>query len=257
MLSYPASIPLSTRSLVWLAEQIRAHRVTIRSRWRRLEPGRQALLVLAHLRCGDTYTRLAGGFAIGTSTVYRYLRESIDLIAAQAPTLEQVVRRAAALVWVVLDGTQIPIDRVADQKPYDNGHKRRHTVNAQFLTDSRGRLLWTSPALPGSVHDLTAARRHGIPEALTRHAVAGLADKAYRAAGPTIAVPFKGKRLSANQKAVNRSIATARALGERGAAVLKCWKILTKLRCCPRRATPILAAITVLQHVEENRHQSR
>ena len=72
MLSYPASIPLSTRSLVWLAEQIRAHRVAIRSRWRRLDPGRQALLVLAHLRCGDTYARLAGGFAIGTSTVYRY-----------------------------------------------------------------------------------------------------------------------------------------------------------------------------------------
>ena len=72
MLSYPASIPLSTRSLVWLADQIRAHRVAIRSRWRRLDAGRQALLVLAHLRCGDTYARLAGGFAIGTSTVYRY-----------------------------------------------------------------------------------------------------------------------------------------------------------------------------------------
>ena len=257
MLSYPASIPLSTRSLVWLADQIRAHRVAIRSRWRRLDAGRQALLVLAHLRCGDTYARPAGGFALGTSTVYRYLRETIDLIAAQAPTLDQVARRAAALVWVILDGTQIPIDRVADQKPYYNGHKRRHTVNAQFLTDSRGRLLWTSPALPGSVHDLTAARRHGIPETFTRHAVAGLADKAYRAAGPTIAVPFKGKRLSVNQKAVNRSIAKARALGERGAATLKTWKILTKLRCCPRRATPILAAITVLQHVEEDRRWSR
>ena len=61
-----------------------------------------------------------------------------------------MVRRTAALVWVILDGTQIPIDRVADQKPYDNGHKRRHTVNTQFLTDTRGRLLWTSPALPGS-----------------------------------------------------------------------------------------------------------
>jgi hypothetical protein len=33
----------------------------------------------------------------------------------------------------------------------------------QFLTDARGRLLWTSAALPGSVHDLAAARTHGTP----------------------------------------------------------------------------------------------
>jgi len=32
----------------------------------------------------------------------------------------------------------------------------------QVLADTRGRLLWASPALPGSTHDLTAARRHGV-----------------------------------------------------------------------------------------------
>jgi len=46
----------------------------------------------------------------------------------------------------------------------------------------------------------------------------------HRAAGPTIAVPFRGRRLSANQRAVNRSIAKARALGERAAAALKTWR---------------------------------
>ncbi len=83
----------------------------------------------------------------------------------------------ARLVWVILDGAQIPIDRVADQKPYYNGHKRRHTVNAQFLADARGRLRWTSPALPGAIHDITAARHHHIPELLTQHGIAALADK--------------------------------------------------------------------------------
>ncbi|MGC9666564.1 IS5/IS1182 family transposase, partial [Planosporangium sp. 12N6] len=34
---------------------------------------------------------------------------------------------------------------------------------------------------------------------------------------------------------------------------LKTWKVLTKLHCCPRRATPILAAITLLQLIEEQR----
>jgi hypothetical protein len=39
-------------------------------------PGRQALLVVAHLHKGETYADLAHGFAIGTTMVYRYLREA-------------------------------------------------------------------------------------------------------------------------------------------------------------------------------------
>ena len=63
VLSYRATIPLSTRTLTRLAELLRARRRAIGSRWRRLDPGRQALLVLAHLRNGDTRDRhkFAGG----------------------------------------------------------------------------------------------------------------------------------------------------------------------------------------------------
>lgn len=48
---------------------------------------------------------LACGFRIGTSTVYRYVREVLDLLSTMAPTLDQaddVVRRKA---FVILDGT--------------------------------------------------------------------------------------------------------------------------------------------------------
>jgi hypothetical protein len=41
---------------------------------RRLNPRRQALLALAHLRNGDTYTRLAAGFQIGVTTAWRYVQ---------------------------------------------------------------------------------------------------------------------------------------------------------------------------------------
>ncbi len=75
MLSYPAAIPLSTRTLNRLAELIRHERGLHRCRWRRLGPGRQALLVLAHLRNGDTYARLAAGFGVGTTTAWRYVQE--------------------------------------------------------------------------------------------------------------------------------------------------------------------------------------
>src|SRR2546423_13581222 len=70
LLTYVASIPLSTRTLVYLSDLIRARRNQVGSRWRRLDPGRQALLVLAHLRNGDTYARLAGGLGIRVATRY-------------------------------------------------------------------------------------------------------------------------------------------------------------------------------------------
>ncbi|GAA3464399.1 hypothetical protein GCM10018963_64120 [Saccharothrix longispora] len=39
----------------------------------------------AHLRNGDTHTRLAAGFGISYSTAWRYVREAVDLLAALAP----------------------------------------------------------------------------------------------------------------------------------------------------------------------------
>lgn len=71
MLSYPSSMQVSNRALAVLADALGYRRTIIGSRWRRLSPGRQALLVLAHLRTGETYTALAGGIGIGTMTVHR------------------------------------------------------------------------------------------------------------------------------------------------------------------------------------------
>jgi DDE superfamily endonuclease/Helix-turn-helix of DDE superfamily endonuclease len=181
LLTYTSTIPLSTRTLTHLADLLRSHRAANGTRWRRLDPGAQSLLVLAHLRNGDTYQRLAAGFHVGLATVYRYIREALDLLAATAPTLDQAVYRASRRVYLILDGTLIPIDRIAEDRPYYSGKHKRHGVNVQVLTDTKGRLLWASPALPGAIHDLTAARRHGIVTALAKFGVACYADKAYQA----------------------------------------------------------------------------
>jgi hypothetical protein len=50
MLFFPAALPLSCQTLDYTAGIIRRHRRQIGSCWRRLNPGRQALLVLAYLR---------------------------------------------------------------------------------------------------------------------------------------------------------------------------------------------------------------
>jgi hypothetical protein len=197
---------------------------------------------------------LAHGFEIGVGTAWRYVREAVDLLAAAADDLATAMNRIRALAYAILDGTLIPIDRVADQKPYYSGKHKRHGVNVQVIADAVGRLVWASAALPGSAHDLTAARTHGIVEALTSANVMTFADKAYQGARGSVRTPFKRHRyrpkLSRRQKAVNRAHARICARGERANATLKTWKILTKLRCCPRRATAIVQAIIVLHHVE-------
>jgi hypothetical protein len=62
VLFYRAALPLSSRTLNYAAGIIRRHRASIGSLWRKLNPGRQALLVLAYLRKGETFADLAAGF---------------------------------------------------------------------------------------------------------------------------------------------------------------------------------------------------
>ncbi|WP_426502974.1 transposase family protein [Dactylosporangium sp. McL0621] len=268
MLSYPATIPLSSRTLHHLADRIRQHRNQHRSRWRRLNPGRQALLALAHLRNGDTYTRLAAGesparsgasaFEVGVATAWRYVQEAIALLAAAADDLAAAMARIRTPAYAILDGTLIPIDRVADQRPYYSGKHQRHGVNVQIVADAVGRLVWASPALPGAVHDLTAAHTHDIIDALSSAGVMTFADKGHQGPGGTVRTPFKRHRhrpkLSRRQKAVHKTHANIPARGERAIATLKTWKILAKLRCRPRRATTIVQAILALHRVETSRY---
>jgi hypothetical protein len=62
---------------------------------------------------------LACGFEIGTSTVYRYIREALDLLARMTPTLEQAIEVASRKAFVILDGTLLRIDRVGMASGYD------------------------------------------------------------------------------------------------------------------------------------------
>ncbi|MFF5712331.1 transposase family protein [Streptomyces sp. NPDC012756] len=239
---------LSTRTLQYLAGRLRARRRAIGTRWRRLPVGNQALLVLAHLRCGDTYAQLATGFRIGTATVYRSIREAIDVLAALAPTLDEAMKTVRTKAFAILDGTLLPIDRIAADTPYCSGKHKRHGMNVQILTDPFGRLLWASPALPGSTHDLTAARTHGIIDALAEAGVKCWADKAYQGAGRPVRVPFRGRRLKRWMRLHNSSHAKIRCLGEQAMATLKGRRLLRKLRCSTNRITDIVKAVVVLQH---------
>src|SRR5512140_2826046 len=217
MLFYRAALPLSRKTLTFVSGIIRRHRTSIGSPWRALNPGQQALLVLAYLRKGETFAEVAAGFGVGTATAWRYVDETVALLAARAPRLRNAVREAkkAGHAYVVLDGTLIPVDRVAADRPFYSGKHKRHGMNLQVIASPVGDIVWVSGPLPGAVHDLTAARIWGILRELAAAGLIVLADKGYHDAGDHIHTPYKGRNKPASQKAANRAHAKLRGPGER------------------------------------------
>ncbi|MFF8973525.1 transposase family protein [Streptomyces sp. NPDC014995] len=248
MLVHPSAIDLSNRGLRFLAQHLTRRQREMGPRWRKLPAGQQALLALAHLRRGDTYAQLAAGFGVGIATGYRYIHEAINVLAAVAPTLEQVVTAASTKAYLILDGTLLPIDRIAADRPFYSGKHKKHGMNVQVTTDPFGRLIWALPALPGATHDITAARTHQVIDALAEADIKCFADKGYQGAGGTVVVPFRGKHrnLSAGKQAVNVAHAKVRAVGEQAMATLKGWRLLRKLRCSTTWITDIVKAVLTL-----------
>lgn len=166
-----------------------------------------------------------------------------------APTLHQATGTGRAKAFVILDGALLPIDGIAADRPYHSGIKHtKHGMNVQVLADPFGQLLWASASLPGAVHDIKAARTHGIIDALTDAGIRCWADKGHQGAGGTVRVPYRGRwdKLSAGQRTVNVSHAKIRAVGEQAMATLKQWRLLRELRCSTTRITDIVKAVLAL-----------
>jgi hypothetical protein len=129
------------------------------------------------------------------------------LLSARAPKLHAALRAAkrSKLAFVVLDGTLIPIDRVAADRPFYSGKHKCHGMNLQVIASPGGDIVWVSGALRGSTHDLRAARIWGIIRELAAAGLIVLADKGYHSAGPPLLTPYRGRGKPASQKEANKA----------------------------------------------------
>jgi hypothetical protein len=204
VLSCRAALPLSRKTLNYEAGIIRRHRAAIGSRWRKLNPGQQALLVLAYLRKGETLAGLAAGCGVGVATAWRYVNETAELLAARAPGLRAAIRGAmkAGYAYVVVDGTLIPVDRVAADRPFYSGKHKRHGMNLQVIASPSGDIVWVSGALPGAVHDKKAEWIWGVLAELEAAGLVVLVDKGYREAAS------RGSRISGRTRRPPRKTPT-------------------------------------------------
>jgi DDE superfamily endonuclease len=93
-----------------------------------------------------------GRFGVGTATAWRYVTETTRLLAARAPKLGPALRAAkrAGIVFVVIDGTLIPVDRVAKDRPFYSGKHKKHGMNLQVISSPAGDILWISGSCPAA-----------------------------------------------------------------------------------------------------------
>ncbi|MET8328507.1 transposase family protein [Streptomyces sp. NPDC005181] len=266
MVTYAATLDVPRHIVVYLSRLLAAHRRGLNTPRgsRALGTFRQAVLVLRWFRERGCVHCLASDAGVSQATGYRYLHEGIDVLAAQAPDLHEVLDRCREqeTSHVIPDGMLIESDRLAGTR--DNGNdlwfSQKHKSfggNVQFLSAPDGTPLWVSDAEPGSTPDITAARMHVLP-ALYKAAADGLptlADKGYIGAGIGIHVPvrrLKGKSeyaLDADTRTTNTLIRDLRALGERTAAELKeRWRTLKRVTLSPCRIGDITRAALTLNH---------
>ncbi|WP_394805549.1 transposase family protein [Streptomyces althioticus] len=260
------------RETVWYVSRLlaadRRHRRTRRAT-RLLTPFRQAVMVLRWFVDGTRIAQLARDNGLSKRTGYRYLHEGIDALKAQAPTLERALAAAkrAGHGHLLLDGTLIEIDACHVPGPtkgvdlWWSGKHKRHGGNIQVLSAPDGFPIWTSPVRPGCEHDMSAARTHGLLDALEAAARDSgpitITDTGYEAAPTCFRMPHKkpkGGELTIDQQQFNKAIGAVRALAEKANADLKTrFKALRHVSLDPWRIGAVAAAALALFHFEKNR----
>ena len=111
----------------------------------------------------------------------------------------------------------------------------------QALTAPGGVPLWVSDVLPGSTHDLTAARDLVLPEARPYlKDLPILADSGYEGAGAGVHVPVKKPsrgELDIDTRTRNALLRSLRYQGERGFALMsQRWSAIRHVSVSPRRS---------------------
>ncbi|MDF3291273.1 transposase family protein [Streptomyces sp. RB6PN23] len=207
----------------------------IRSRWRALPAGKIAGIVLAVLRCDHRPGDLADGNGVHRTTVSRWVREVVGLLATRAPRLDRALRKIARKGggMILLDGSLIHTRRRtgADNRPNYSGKHKCHGLLVIALTDDRGRLVRISAVRPGRTSEVTACRHDKLTAHLRAAGLGAIADLGFIGlddgppdADPAVITGYKAARnrpLTRGQKLSNKALAAVRAPVEHGFAYLK------------------------------------
>jgi hypothetical protein len=268
VLSYRVTLDVPFQLAVFVSKLLAGHRREIGTRagTRALSCWKQAIFTLAWFRDQPDVRRLGQGFGISQATAYRYKDEAIEVLAARAPSLREALERAVeqGLPYLILDGTLIASDRCAGTKTskkgkqidaWYSGKAHRPAGTVQALAAPGGVPLWVSGVLPGSTHDLTAARQLVLPEARPYlKDLPFLADSGYEGAGAGVLVPVKKPargELDIDTRTRNALLRSLRYQGERSFALMKQrWRALQHVTISPGTIGDLAKSVLVLVQFE-------
>ena len=268
MLSYRVMLDVPFQLAAFVSGLLAEHRRELGTRagTRALTCWKQAVFALAWFRDRPDIRRLGAGFGISQATAYRYKDEAVEVLAAKAPSLREALDRAAGqgLAYLILDGTLISADRCAGKKTskkgkeidaWYSGKAHEPAGNVQALAAPGGVPLWVSDVLPGSTHDVTAARELVLPQARPYlKDLPFLADSGYEGAGAGVHVPVKKPargELDIGTKTRNALLRSLRYQGERGFALMsQRWRVLQHVMVSPGTIGDIAKAALVLVQFE-------
>ena len=131
------------------------------------------------------------------------------------------------LLYLMIDGTERPVQRPSRRKSQYSGKKKRHTASHQIITDNKKRILAVGPAHHGRKHDkriYDETRVDRPPDILV------LGDLGYL--GTTLEIPLKAskkKPLTKQEKDYNTWHAKLRVGVEHAIGRLKKFKIFSDI----------------------------
>ncbi len=182
MIPYSSALDVPYELVEDVSWLIYARRRELGTRWRKLGCFKQTLLTLAHLCKNETFAQLGAGFGISQATAWRYVDETLELLASSAPGLHAALTGLGEGDFVIVDGTLVATDRIAADEPY---YSMKHGMNVHVIARPDGTPLWFSCTTRGHTHDLTAARAaHGIAQACLTRQILALATAPTRALAP-------------------------------------------------------------------------
>jgi hypothetical protein len=212
------------------------------------------LATLVHLRHATTHDVLACWFGVDRSTITRAVGEVRPLLAERGCTISpgERLRTLAEVVdhlgangkAGIIAGTEIRVRRPAagrkDRDKFISGKSKQNAVKAMVVTDQDGRVLFCSPAEPGSCADITHARQLGLVRLLEGGpAVEILADAGYQglgaqAGGRVVTPPHRKFQKNAPDwyeemhERQRKAHSSRRIRVEHGIAHLKNWRALAR-----------------------------
>ena len=189
----------------------------------------ELLMLLVYYRFYVSLQCLGLMVGLDESNVYRHIKKLEPMLASVVKIKKNRELSQDDLDTILIDATEIPIQRPKkQQRKFYSGKKKRHTVKFETIVNLKGKILNISKGYAGKTHDFKIRKLSDpIPKNVTV-----LADSGYQGLKdlhPKAILPHKRKRkckLTPEQKAHNKELASKRIIIEHVFAKLKNFKIL-------------------------------